>query len=112
MTTYMIILYITTLMVFAVGGLLMYSQNTIYSLLNFLFLVILLAIQLILLGAEFFAILYVLIYIGVVMVMFAFTLMLVNMRFESVKMYSRPEMYLTSLFFHIWFSLMLFESGA
>ena len=107
----MFFVYITTLGVFALGIFLFHSTNTIYTLLNFLALVVLLSIQLILLGTEFFAILFTLIYIGVVMVMFMFTRMFINMRFESYKMRSRSELYALSGFFHIWFMIILLEAG-
>jgi len=98
-------------MIICLGIFIFHSTHTVHTLLSFLAVVLLTAVILILLGSELFAILYVLIYIGVILVFFMFTLMLVNMRFEAKKIYSSDWAYYFTGFSHFWLMSVLAEVG-
>jgi len=63
---------------------LFFCVNTIYCLLSLIGLIFCTAIVLLITGCEFFALIYLLIYIGAIIVFFLFTVMLLHLKFESV----------------------------
>lgn len=75
--------YITTSLCLILSGVIFFSENSIYSVLSLLLIVILVSILLILYGIEFFAAIYLFVYAGALVVTFLFVIMSINLRKED-----------------------------
>lgn len=72
------------------------SRNPVYSVLWLIFTFCNAAGLMVLLGAEFIAMMLVIIYVGAVAVLFLFVVMMLNINFRQIKTYSRKEILLYS----------------
>ena len=99
--------------IISIATFLFFSFNTIYILSSFILLILMFSILLILLGSEFFAIVYTLVYIGVIFVFFLFVILLVDLRLEvrnsdkSSIVYAAPLNIILSILFFVVSSLLL-----
>lgn len=98
-----------SLLIILTATFIFFSYSTIYILLSFIVLILLLSALLLALGAEFFAIVYTLVYIGVILVFFLFVILLIDLRLEiknveqSSIVFASPE----NIFFSILFFTLL-----
>jgi NADH:ubiquinone oxidoreductase subunit 6 (subunit J) len=84
-------------------------NNPIYAVFSFVLIIINLVTILIILGVEFMAIIYVLVYLGAIVVLFLFILMMVELRYPIIHNLSFKEYCIIRLFFFKTMLLIMFS---
>jgi NADH-quinone oxidoreductase subunit J len=77
---------------------LLFCINTVYCLFSFIGIILCLTSLLILIRLEFFALIYLLIYIGAILVFFIFTIMLLNLKFTRILEMTITNSYVSFIF--------------
>jgi NADH-quinone oxidoreductase subunit J len=104
----LILINLLVILTIAIATFIFFSYSTVHILLMFILLIIGFSGILLALGAEFFAIVYTLVYIGVVLVFFLFVILLIDLRYEirNVKQSSIVYATPTNIFLSITFFLL------
>jgi len=78
----LLLIHFLITLIMLIATFIFFSYSTIHILLSFIVLILLFSTLLLVLGAEFFAIVYTLVYIGVILVFFLFVILLIDLRLE------------------------------
>jgi NADH:ubiquinone oxidoreductase subunit 6 (subunit J) len=104
----LILISLLSFLTIVIATFIFFSYSTVHILLTFILFILSLSSLLLSLGAEFFAIIYTLVYIGVVLVFFIFVILLIDLRYEirnvelSSIVYASPvNVFFSILFFFI-----------
>jgi NADH-quinone oxidoreductase subunit J len=104
----LILISLLSFLTIVIATFIFFSYSTVHILLTFILFILCLSSLLLTLGAEFFAIIYTLVYIGVVLVFFLFVILLIDLRYEirnvelSSIVYASPaNIFFSILFFFV-----------
>lgn len=102
-----IIIYFITFFIIILAFFIVFTRNSISSILALILIYVLVAILFLILGAEFLAILLIIVYVGAISILFLFVIMMLNLRIIEVKNIIFNYLPI-SLFIFIHFLLLIF----